>query len=192
MTPARCSASPTCIRACSAGRCGWRWIRRRRTTRRRSARSTSAISRCAGNPALDRVVSGAPGEGQGRRGIFRTASRVHALARPHGGARRRGARTGGGRDHRRADRLRQERRASARHLRAVLRPQQHVRAIPIVGLFLGGGSNEGLLGITYEASGPPSAPRITVNPVTAIAPGLLRKFIPNPDNFDHNFITPSR
>ena len=64
--------------------------------------------------------------------------------------------------------------------------------IPIVGLFLGAGSNEGLLGITYEAVGPPSAPRITVNPVTAIAPGLLRKFIPSPDTFDHNFIPPSR
>ena len=44
-----------------------------------------------------------------------------------------------------------------------------------------GGSNEGLLGITYEAVGPPSAPRISVNPVTAIAPGLLRKFIPSPE-----------
>ena len=64
--------------------------------------------------------------------------------------------------------------------------------IPIVGLFLGAGSNEGLLGITYEAVGPPSSPRITVNPVTAIAPGLLRKFIPSPDTFDHNFIPPSR
>jgi hypothetical protein len=64
--------------------------------------------------------------------------------------------------------------------------------IPIVGLFLGAGSNEGLLGITYEAVGPPSSPRITVNPVTAIAPGLLRKFIPSPDNFDRNFIPPSR
>ncbi len=64
--------------------------------------------------------------------------------------------------------------------------------LPIVGLILGGGSNEGLLGITYEAAGPPSAPRITVNPVTAIAPGLLRKFIPNPDTMDHNFIPPSR
>ena len=30
--------------------------------------------------------------------------------------------------------------------------------IPIVGLFLGGGSNEGCVGITYEAVGPPSAP----------------------------------
>lgn len=60
--------------------------------------------------------------------------------------------------------------------------------IPIVGLFLGGGSNEGLLGITYEATGPPSAPRITVNPVSAIAPGLLRKFIPSPSAFDPNFV----
>jgi hypothetical protein len=56
--------------------------------------------------------------------------------------------------------------------------------IPIVGLFLGGGSNEGLVGITYEASGPPGAPRITVNPISAVAPGLLRKFIPSPGAFD--------
>jgi hypothetical protein len=64
--------------------------------------------------------------------------------------------------------------------------------IPIVGLFLGGGNKEGLLGITYEAVGPPSAPRITVNPVSAIAPGLLRKFIPSPGTFDPNFLPPSR
>jgi hypothetical protein len=64
--------------------------------------------------------------------------------------------------------------------------------IPIVGLFLGAGSNEGLLGITYEAVGPPGAPRISVNPVTAIAPGLLRKFIPSPDTMDRNFIPSSR
>lgn len=59
--------------------------------------------------------------------------------------------------------------------------------IPIVGLFLGG-SNEGLLGITYEATGSPGAPRITVNPVSAIAPGLLRKFIPSPGTFDPKFM----
>lgn len=58
--------------------------------------------------------------------------------------------------------------------------------IPIFGLFLGGGSNEGLVGITYEASGPPSSPRITVNPISAVAPGLLRKFIPSPGVFDRN------
>ncbi len=46
--------------------------------------------------------------------------------------------------------------------------------IPIVGLFLGG-SNEGLLGVTYEVVGPPNAPRLNVNPLSAVAPGLLRK-----------------
>ncbi len=64
--------------------------------------------------------------------------------------------------------------------------------IPIVGLVLGGGSNEGLVGITYEAVGPIAQPQILVNPVTAIAPGLLRKFIPSPGDFDPNFIPPSR
>ncbi len=47
--------------------------------------------------------------------------------------------------------------------------------LPIVGYFLGGG-NEGLLGVTYEVVGPPNAPRLNVNPLSAVAPGLLRKF----------------
>jgi len=64
--------------------------------------------------------------------------------------------------------------------------------IPIVGLFLGGGSKEGLLGINYEASGPPSSPRITVNPISAVAPGLLRKMLPAPSPFDPNYVRPTR
>jgi hypothetical protein len=63
--------------------------------------------------------------------------------------------------------------------------------IPILGPFLGG-SKEGLLGITYDAVGPPSAPRITVNPVSAIAPGVLRKFLPSPGQLDRSFIQPTR
>ena len=51
--------------------------------------------------------------------------------------------------------------------------------IPIVGLFLGG-SNEGLIGVTYEVVGPPSAPVLRVNPISAVAPGLLRKFFEFP------------
>jgi hypothetical protein len=47
--------------------------------------------------------------------------------------------------------------------------------IPIVGLFLGGGSNEGLIGITYEVIGTPGSPQIRVNPISAVAPGVLRK-----------------
>ena len=51
--------------------------------------------------------------------------------------------------------------------------------IPIFGLFLGG-SNEGLLGLTYEVVGPPGAPVLRVNPISAVAPGLLRKFFEFP------------
>jgi len=51
--------------------------------------------------------------------------------------------------------------------------------IPLVGLFLGGG-NEGLLGLTCEAAGPPSSPTLRVNPISAVAPGLFRKFFEFP------------
>jgi hypothetical protein len=51
--------------------------------------------------------------------------------------------------------------------------------LPIVGPFLGG-SNEGLLGVTYEVVGPPSTPVLRVNPISAVAPGLLRKFFEFP------------
>jgi hypothetical protein len=64
--------------------------------------------------------------------------------------------------------------------------------IPIVGLFLGGGSNEGLLGITYEVTGSPSNPRPSVNPISAIAPGLLRKFFEFRDHSDRQVVEPSR
>ena len=66
------------------------------------------------------------------------------------------------------------------HMRGTLVPLYGLNnmfgQIPIVGLFLGGGSNEGLFGITYEVIGPPGNPRPLVNPISAIAPGLLRKF----------------
>jgi hypothetical protein len=47
--------------------------------------------------------------------------------------------------------------------------------IPIVGLVLGGGSNEGLIGVTYEIVGTPGKPVLRVNPISAMAPGVLRK-----------------
>jgi Protein of unknown function len=47
--------------------------------------------------------------------------------------------------------------------------------IPIVGLFLGGGSNEGLIGMTYEVVGSPNKPTLRVNPISMMAPGVLRK-----------------
>ena len=47
--------------------------------------------------------------------------------------------------------------------------------IPVLGLFLGGGSNEGLIGVTYEVVGTPAQPVMRVNPISAMAPGVLRK-----------------
>jgi Protein of unknown function len=47
--------------------------------------------------------------------------------------------------------------------------------IPIVGLLLGAGSNEGLFGVTYEVVGTPDKPTLHVNPISAIFPGVARK-----------------
>ena len=52
--------------------------------------------------------------------------------------------------------------------------------IPMFGLFLGGGNNEGLVGLTYEVVGPPGAPVLRVNPISVVAPGLMRKFFEFP------------
>jgi hypothetical protein len=145
-----------------------------------------------GEPALDRVVAGAPGQQHGsvdfnelRADFTRYAGKMSVregiVRGPLVGVTVEGQ----------IDYVR-----NAVHLRGTFVPFYGLNnmfgQIPIVGLFLGGGSKEGLLGITYEAVGPPGSPRITVNPVTAIAPGLLRKFIPSPGTFDRDFIPSSR
>ncbi len=52
--------------------------------------------------------------------------------------------------------------------------------IPLFGLFLGGGSNEGLVGLTFEVVGAPGAPVLRVNPISVLAPGLIRKIFEFP------------
>ena len=47
--------------------------------------------------------------------------------------------------------------------------------IPLVGVLLGGGKNEGLFAISYRAQGPLNDPKLTISPLSAIAPGILRK-----------------
>ena len=49
--------------------------------------------------------------------------------------------------------------------------------IPVLGLFLGGGSNEGLFAVTYEVVGTPSAPVLHINPISAMLPGVTRKIM---------------
>ena len=49
--------------------------------------------------------------------------------------------------------------------------------IPIVGIFLGGGSNEGLFGVTYEVVGTLGQPVLRITPISAILPGVTRKIM---------------
>ena len=46
--------------------------------------------------------------------------------------------------------------------------------IPILGLVLGNGRDRALIGVTYLLEGDMKKPRITVNPLSAIAPGVFR------------------
>jgi len=49
--------------------------------------------------------------------------------------------------------------------------------IPVLGLFLGAGDKEGLIGVTYEVIGTPAAPVMRVNPISAMFPGVTRKIM---------------
>ncbi len=47
--------------------------------------------------------------------------------------------------------------------------------VPLFGPLLGGGQYEGLFAVNFRVSGSASAPTLTINPLSAIAPGFLRK-----------------
>ena len=49
--------------------------------------------------------------------------------------------------------------------------------IPLVGVLLGGGKDEGVFAISYRAKGALDDPKLTINPLSAIAPGILRKIL---------------
>lgn len=50
--------------------------------------------------------------------------------------------------------------------------------VPVVGALLGGGSQYGgLFAVNFRMSGLASAPTMTINPLSAIAPGILRRFV---------------
>jgi hypothetical protein len=49
--------------------------------------------------------------------------------------------------------------------------------IPLVGVLLSGGDNDGVFGLSYRVHGLMSSPTLTVNPLSAIAPGILRRIL---------------
>ncbi len=148
-----------------------------------------------GEAALDRVVAGANAPGSPRPGVEFTAMRVE-FTRTHGrfGIREGvvrgpvvGATVEGHIDYSRND----------VRMRGTFVPlfglNNMFGQIPLFGIFLGGGSNEGLVGVTYEVVGPTNAPILRVNPISAIAPGLLRKFFEFPTgSTPQSYADPSR
>jgi len=46
--------------------------------------------------------------------------------------------------------------------------------LPLIGAILGNGRDRGLLGITFKLDGPYKKPRLTINPLSIIAPGVFR------------------
>lgn len=55
-------------------------------------------------------------------------------------------------------------------------PNAALGKIPILGDILTGGGGEGIFGLTYALGGGVDNPKFEVNPVSAVAPGILRKF----------------
>ena len=47
--------------------------------------------------------------------------------------------------------------------------------IPLFGIALGGGTREGLIGVTFKIDGPIAQPQVFFNPLSAVAPGIFRK-----------------
>lgn len=52
--------------------------------------------------------------------------------------------------------------------------------IPLLGKFLVGRKNDGLFGVEYRVSGSADAPDVDVNPLSALAPGVLRRMFFDP------------
>jgi hypothetical protein len=46
--------------------------------------------------------------------------------------------------------------------------------LPLIGVLLGNGRDRGLLGITFKLNGPFNQPKLTINPLSIIAPGVFR------------------
>jgi hypothetical protein len=72
-----------------------------------------------------------------------------------------------------------DRRANTIDLRGAIAPiyglNSVLGALPILGNMLVSKQGEGIIGITYEASGSLDEPKISVNPLSMLAPGIFRR-----------------
>ena len=49
--------------------------------------------------------------------------------------------------------------------------------VPVIGSLLLGGEGQGLFAANYRVTGPTGDPKVSVNPLSALAPGFLRRFL---------------
>lgn len=70
------------------------------------------------------------------------------------------------------------------HMNGVMVPAYALNSllgkVPIVGNILTGGRGEGIFAVTYRVEGDLDAPQVTINPLTVLAPGILRKMFEGP------------
>ena len=57
-----------------------------------------------------------------------------------------------------------------------------VKAIPLIGKVLGGEKGEGVFGVSYKVQGNSSNPRVLVNPLSILTPGVFRKIFSIEEN----------
>ena len=74
-----------------------------------------------------------------------------------------------------------DRRRGTVNLRGTLVPAYTLNSIlgniPILGTLLTGGEGEGVFALTYRVSGAVESPTVSVNPLSVLAPGFLRRFV---------------
>ena len=115
------------------------------------------------------------GRGAERRRVLADARGIHPAERAAHDPRRRVERADDRRDHRGQHRYSGNQVRMSGTFVPMYGLNNMFGQIPIVGLFLGGGSNEGLIGVTYEVVGTPGQPVLRVNPISAMAPGVLQQ-----------------
>lgn len=52
-----------------------------------------------------------------------------------------------------------------------------IGAIPLIGTIITGGQNEGIVAADFRITGPLEQPEVSVNPLSALAPGILRRIV---------------
>jgi hypothetical protein len=52
-----------------------------------------------------------------------------------------------------------------------------IGAIPLLGTIITGGQNEGVVAADFRITGPLDRPEVSVNPLSALAPGILRRIV---------------